>query len=126
MKLKTAFLILVGATCLATAKVCLEVELTKASYALSRREEAFSKLLDHHRYLKYNVLSLTSPRALEKALLARNLELKAPVTVQPLVFAPPSGAVTAAVLNRPGESKVKGWIAGLLGLNQEAVARPVR
>lgn len=126
MRLRSALLFLIAGTALATAKVCLEVELTKASYALSRGEEAFSRILDHHRHLKYNVLSLKSPRALEKALLARNLELKAPVTVQPLVLAPALTSARAAAANKPGEAKARGWIAGILGLNQEAVARPVR
>ena len=63
-----------------------EVEAVKIGYAIRKKEETRTLLLDRARALKYNIARLKAPHVLEKKLLAQRIELRSPKSWQTLVF----------------------------------------
>ena len=54
------------------------IEILKAGYSIDTNQKAFSYFLDRHKRLVYNLAKLKSPSALEKRLLAEEIELIEP------------------------------------------------
>ena len=54
------------------------VEIFKVGYSIDTNQKAFSYFLDRHKRLVYNLAKLKSPPALEKRLLAEEIELIEP------------------------------------------------
>ena len=90
--MKRYFLGLALVTLLALVYVQQRVWLIGIGYEVERLSSTRDDLLDQHRVLDYNVLTLRSPMILEERLSRRNVQLAPPTSVE--VFSPLHGSIT--------------------------------
>lgn len=95
------FLGLSLATLMALAAVQQRVWLITLGYEVERLNSVRDDLLDQHRVLNYNVLTLRSPVILEERLSRQNVQLAPPSAVE--ILTPRSGT-------RPSAPAWEGWV----------------
>ncbi len=129
--MKKFFAWLTIATLLALGCVHQKVCLIRLGYEVEALGHVRDELLDQHRVLQYNVLTLRSPVILHERLAQRNIELIPPRTVEvlnsPFRAGPPAPSFAAAA--RPALlfwQRALRLAAGWLGAGRQAVAEPVR
>ena len=92
--MKRYFLGLGLATVMALVYVQQRVSVITLGYEVERLSSLRDDLLDQHRVLDYNVLTLRSPVILEERLSRKNVQLIPPTAVE--VLSPRSGMVSSA------------------------------
>ncbi len=118
-------------TALALIYVNQQVALIRVSYDIKEKEKIYSDLLDRNKILLYNVKHLESPARLEKALLAKDMELEVPSKERViLVSAMPEKAGTGEskeIVSATGAfGRIRQAIANIFVLGSEAQAKPTK
>ena len=78
-----------------------QITLIEASYAVERQARLKEDMLDQHRILLYNVLTLQAPQLLEQRLARREIALVSPRRIA-WVTSPPSSLPVAGKRGAPG------------------------
>ena len=129
--MKRFFAAFIVGTLLALGSVHQKICLIRLGYEVEAQAHLRDDLLDQHRVLQYNVLTLRSPVILYERLAQRNIELIPPRTIEvlnsPFRVEPPAPSLAAAA-----GPAVLFWqralevAAGWFGAGRQAVAEPVR
>lgn len=98
MRFYKSLLIIGIATCVGLLCVWQEVELIKVGYQIDNTKLEITQLLDRNRALRYNVANLSSPSRLARELVARDLGLAPPDSLELVQL--------IEVLPRAGQSEV--------------------
>ena len=130
MKLTHCFLGIILVTLLSLGVVQQRVALVLAGYEVERISLDRDDLLDRHRVLNYNVLTLRSPVILNHRLAQRRVELAPPRVVEVLAAqsvaqGPPSSTPLGALAPRWARQTIAltlYWLGG----SRQAVAEPIQ
>ena len=125
------FLALGLATVMALAYVQQRVWVITLGYQVERLSSHRDDLLDQHRVLNYNVLTLRSPVILEERLSRKNVQLIPPTAVE--VLSPRSGTIPAAPTWEGAALSEGSWIDRVLTFatrwveqDRQAIAEPAK
>ncbi len=129
--MKRYFAGLTLATLLSLVYVQQRVLLIGLGYEVERLSSARDDLLDQHRVLNYNVLTLRSPVILEERLSRQNVQLAPPASIE--VLSPLSGPATPAATWDRWTKSEPSWFERVLtfasrwvGEEPRAIAAPAR
>jgi len=120
------FLTLVGIVTLSClVYVWQNVRQVELSYRILHKQKQITKLVDQNRILRYNVLQLKSPEAIENRLLASRIKLK---YTTPVMIAQLSDKTKPALITySQGPSfweKTRKVLSGVFALRSQVEARP--
>jgi hypothetical protein len=129
MKFRWFFLWLAMTTCLALVYVQQRVVLVTEGYRVEALRRTKEELLDQHRVLHYNVLTLQSPIILSKRLEDGDVQLNPPQHVEILhrqmVPYPTSlQRVEAGAVKPTWVQQARRLAVGVLGVDRQAEAKP--
>ena len=115
-------------TFLALGYVQQRITLVGLGYEVEKLRQTHEELLDQHRVLQYNVLTLCSPVILSQRLARREVKLTPPSVVEQLprqrVSHPTPQTAQAVKMPSSGQPLVWGWLMRLLGSGRQAQAEP--
>lgn len=120
------FLIIVGIiTSGALTCVWQNARQIELSYQLLHQEKQLAKLVDRNRILKYNILQLKSPQAIEHRLLASRIKLK---YSRPIMIAQVNDNTALRITNYSKKSsfweKARKALVGIFALRSQVEAKP--